>query len=399
LILSLPQIQRGGKPALSIRVESGNHESCVLSCHISGSSSFSLSRILASGAATVFSPPDSESAKANSSDHSKALLLQSRFETHGVVSDLRLEFDSCHPKQRLFGLIPKLIISSLSFYAEDRSIGLSMNTDPIEPTHDELPLVSVIGVAYKMHHLVPGWLSNYALQTIHELGGKGAELLIADVELSLPLLLYILGARLFLNLPIRLVPFEVDPGLYESWNSLIRLSRSRYITNFNPDDRKLPDHLASLCLLLEQSGAEAAASACHVLRFEPGDSIPITSSEIDCIKETWWSGDSDSIGVSYLTTRQLFREPELGSYRANNILHSMPVWRRSLHSRYGFFDETSFGTYADYAFWIAVLSAGENALFVDAPLYLFSVVRESHNRVNANSEILGRLVKAARLTC
>ena len=316
---------------------------------------------------------------------------------HGQKS-LTLRFAATRASGQLPGLGRCLLISHLTILIDEWEIRDSMLSSDNDSICRDTPLISVISVAYKMHHLVPGWLSNYAMQSIHDLGGNAVELMIADIDLSLPLLVYVHAFGALHGLRVALIPFNDDPGLYGCWNQMIQNSQSKYISNFNPDDRKLPDHLASLCYILDQTGAQAAATACHVLRFEDGDSIPVSPSDIRAQDETWWKGKAATPTLSVLTAHRLYREPSPGHYLPNNMLHSMPVWQRSLHSHHGFFDEAVHGTYADYAFWITVLSAGERAVFLDAPLYLFSVIRGSHNRVNASQRFLDKLLTAARLS-
>lgn len=43
---------------------------------------------------------------------------------------------------------------------------------------------------------------------------------------------------------------------------------------------------------------------------------------------------------------------------SQNVPHCMPMWRASLHQRYGTFDPRSFGPIADWEFWIRCASGG-----------------------------------------
>jgi hypothetical protein len=43
----------------------------------------------------------------------------------------------------------------------------------------------------------------------------------------------------------------------------------------------------------------------------------------------------------------------------HNIPHCMPVWRKAVHDKFGYFDEPRFGTFADWAFWLKVTKGGE----------------------------------------
>jgi len=66
--------------------------------------------------------------------------------------------------------------------------------------------------------------------------------------------------------------------------------------------------------------------------------------------------------------------------KPNNLPHSSPVWRKSLHKTYGFFDEDSFGTFADWAFWLKVFQSGECGYLSPNPYGYYYINLESHNR-------------------
>lgn len=63
-------------------------------------------------------------------------------------------------------------------------------------------------------------------------------------------------------------------------------------------------------------------------------------------------------------------------------MHCMPVWRKSLHERYGYFDEKTYGTSADWAFWLKCSKAGERFLFDDGAFGRYFLNPDSHNRRN-----------------
>ncbi|MCP9841799.1 hypothetical protein KBY93_14325 [Synechococcus sp. J7-Johnson] len=252
------------------------------------------------------------------------------------------------------------------------------------------PSISVIAVTYGMHNYIPEWLANYSLQSIHL--SIGSELLIADPELNLPLQLYLEFFARVSGCNLHILSLLNDPGLYECWNRLIRMSRSKYISNFNPDDRKLPNHLESLISIAEETGADVCSSACYVSRVQEPCDVSFLPADIMNLEEKWWSSTS-AIPSSYpLSCAKLVKRLTSDSIRANNQIHSMPVWTRDLHNRYGFFDEKEYSTYADFALWIKALRHGALAIFYPKALYMFSVIETSHNRVNKDQRILDLLL-------
>ena len=270
-------------------------------------------------------------------------------------------------------------------------LGLSFKSRSIvaEPSQTS---VSIIAVTYGMHNYVPEWLANYGLQSVHSSGM--CELLVAEPELYLPLHLYLeLFARLT-GLKIHIIPMVTDPGLYECWNRLIRLSEAKYISNFNPDDRKLPEHIQALVSIAEESLADVCSSACYVSTEQHPERVPYLPEDIVALPEVWWEsgpGDTSYYRIDYSS---LYKRTSPNSVRPNNQIHSMPLWRRDLHARFGFFEESHYSTYADYALWIQALKQGAVAIFDPRPLYMFSVIESSHNRVNKNQAILDSLISA-----
>jgi hypothetical protein len=183
-----------------------------------------------------------------------------------------------------------------------------------------------------------------------------------------------------------------DPGLYECWNQLIRLSQAKYISNFNPDDRKLPEHLQRLVSVAEETGAEVCSSACYISRVQEPSDVSYLPDDIMSLPEKWWSSASETPSHYPLSCANLVKRLTPDSIRPNNQIHSMPVWSRNSHKKYGYFDEKKYSTYADFGLWIHALKSGALVVFYPKPLYMFSVIETSHNRVNKNQRILDSLL-------
>ena len=82
--------------------------------------------------------------------------------------------------------------------------------------------------------------------------------------------------------------------------------------------------------------------------------------------------------------QRMFKNVETGIYSSDilfkkvnnklfsrNIPHCMPIWRRSLHSTLGFFNEKKYGPSADWAFWLYCTSHGHNIYFDNRPLGVY----------------------------
>jgi|CXWL01.1.fsa_nt_gi glycosyltransferase involved in cell wall biosynthesis len=165
-----------------------------------------------------------------------------------------------------------------------------------------------------------------------------------------------------------------DPGLYACWQLAISKARADLITNANIDDRRSPFHTARLVNLLTQN--PHISGACG---------------SISCIRSHgeagWFSLDANELwfygeGTKEIDFEDLYRFDEKGEVLSRNVMHCMPVWRKSLHERYGAFDEEVYGTSADWAFWLKCAKAGERFMLDENAFGRYFLNPDSHNRRN-----------------
>lgn len=121
------------------------------------------------------------------------------------------------------------------------------------------------------------------------------------------------------------------PSVYEAWNIGIRVSTGVFITNANSDDRLYPGALA----LLEH----------HLLTNE---GVALVYADSDIVAEV----EGPPIN------RFVWAEGGFDELLKGCFIGPMPMWRRSLHEKYGFFDE-SMRSSGDYEFWLRIASHGE----------------------------------------
>lgn len=129
---------------------------------------------------------------------------------------------------------------------------------------------------------------------------------------------------------IRLERTTREP-LYAAWNRAIGLARGTYLTNANTDDRHRPDALEVLAAYLDGSPQTSVVYAdCLVT---------------DVPHETWDANSaSERFGWPAFSYEELQRRCILGP---------QPMWRRSLHEKWGLFD-ASFRVAGDYEFWLRI---------------------------------------------
>lgn len=197
---------------------------------------------------------------------------------------------------------------------------------PISPMGDVSPqiLVSAIVSTYKSERFIAGCLEDLTTQSLFAQGRM--EIVVIDSaspedEASV--------VRRYQKSHPNIVYFRspTRETLYAAWNRAIGLSRGRYITNANTDDRHRPDALEFMALAIE------------------------SNPEVHLV-----------YGNCYLSTvpNQPFAEnprthqyvyPEFFAPAA--LLHfqfgPQPMWRRSVHATVGYFDATMKGA-GDYDF-------------------------------------------------
>ncbi len=192
------------------------------------------------------------------------------------------------------------------------------------------PRVSIITSVYNGDGFIEGFLKDITQQTIFKeceliminANSPGhEEKIIKDYMAKYPNIIYV-------RLP-------QDPGVYGVWNRAIKMTSSDFIANANLDDRSHPKALE--------------------VQVEELETYP----------------DIDLVYAGYLST-PVPNDTYIGNHASghvdppefsveNNIRYCLPgprpVWRKSLHDRYGFFDE-SFFSGGDYEMWVRAVNLG-----------------------------------------
>lgn len=129
---------------------------------------------------------------------------------------------------------------------------------------------------------------------------------------------------------IRIVHTLDIPTIYDAWNQAIRFSTGKYIVNANSDDRfeydALKDMAKELDLFPDRAMVYGASNVIDIFG-KINNIIGNRDGNFDRLKNDYFVGP-------------------------------MPMWRRSLHDKYGWFDET-FQVAGDYEFWLRCAKGGE----------------------------------------
>jgi len=141
---------------------------------------------------------------------------------------------------------------------------------------------------------------------------------------------------------------EEDKGVYDTWNYCIKNTSAPYISNWNCDDRRAPWALEKQIRALEDN---PSASLVYNIILETA--TPNETFEFNTAQNVWPCLDFSKENMLKV-----------------NSPHNCPMWRRSLHDKYGLFN-TEYPVCADYDLWVRAIVGGETFLKIDEPLALY----------------------------
>ncbi|MFM7882860.1 MAG: glycosyltransferase, partial [Microcystis panniformis] len=205
--------------------------------------------------------------------------------------------------------------------------------------------VSVIVSTYKSAEFIRGCLEDLVTQTLYEKGE--VEIIIIDsaspenegeiiqeFQESYPNIIY--------------QRTQERETLYCAWNRAIKLARGSYITNGNTDDRRCFNALEIMANYLDNNREISLVYADQLITTIKNDTFATTPA----LKHWNWPN------YSYQQMRQ------------GCCVGSQPMWRKMLHDKYGYFQE-SFHCAGDYEFWLRIGSQGEKIALIPEILGLY----------------------------
>lgn len=130
------------------------------------------------------------------------------------------------------------------------------------------------------------------------------------------------------------IRLDEDPGLYACWNLAIKMASSDFITNANLDDRS------------RENSYEV-----HLNALKCNPQIDLVYSDYFVLEKPIYSFYDSSI-------RYVAEKPEFSLKDMRTCPPGpRPVWRKSLHKRFGYFDE-SITSSGDWEMWLRAVSLG-----------------------------------------
>ncbi len=209
--------------------------------------------------------------------------------------------------------------------------------------------VSVITSVYKGGDFVKKYINNIQKQSIfHE-----CEFIIIDANSDENEYLYFENLKdQFRN--IKFIRLNHTPTLYECWNIGISLSSSDLITNWNIDDLRMYDNLELMANFLENNSNISLVYGDCLVSFEQNASIKKYLFKLSNLDKRFHDAKVvDSIDKITIWFSKQFTTQNMLS----NPPGPMPMWRKSIHDKYGFFD-SKFKSAGDWEMWCRAAELG-----------------------------------------
>jgi glycosyltransferase involved in cell wall biosynthesis len=198
---------------------------------------------------------------------------------------------------------------------------------------EEKPLISCIVSVYNGNEFIEGFLEDILRLPLF----SRYEFLIARPNDSPGQEDAIIAAYAARYPNIRYIRVTKDPGLYALWNILIIHASADFITNMNIDDRRNPH-----CLERQR----------QILQDNP---------DLDLVYSSYYETNYPNDTFEDHHELKLIHAREFDARDMHECLPGpQPLWRKSMHEKYGFFMEQLYSA-ADWEFWNRAVSLG--ALF------------------------------------
>jgi glycosyltransferase involved in cell wall biosynthesis len=227
-----------------------------------------------------------------------------------------------------------------------------------EIREEEIPGVKVSAIVstYNAERLIRGCLEDLVNQTLYQKGEL--EIIVVDSG-SEQNEKTVVGEFQQKHRGIHCLKTKRRETVYAAWNRGIRASSGRYITNANTDDRHRKDALEVMADVLENNPDTGLVYA----------DVIITETENETFENHTRTGhyqwpDFDRTALS------------VGCF-----IGPQPMWRKSLHNTYGYFDE-SFSASGDWEFWLRI---AEGTKFLHIPEYLGVYLRSPRSLEHQNA--------------
>jgi glycosyltransferase involved in cell wall biosynthesis len=147
---------------------------------------------------------------------------------------------------------------------------------------------------------------------------------------------------------IKYFKLSKDPGLYASWNIAVKKCSAPIITNWNIDDRKNKESVEILFNALNKDESLDLVYGYTYISQKPNEKY--TDNSFDQIYPC--------------------EQYSLKGLIQNNSPHCMPMWRKRIHEKYGYFNE-NYKVASDADMWLRCAINGAKIKMINHPVGLY----------------------------
>ncbi len=203
------------------------------------------------------------------------------------------------------------------------NITISASSEEVQP-----PKISAIVSAYNSEQFIRGCLDDLLNQSLYKKGKLEIIVVVSGSEENEKL---IVDEYLKTYSNIKLISTEGKETIYKAWNRGINAAVGKYITNANTDDRHKEDALEQILNV-----------------FETNNKVDVVYADV---YNTRIMNDTFDSPSEKTVTKWIPFDKDLILFGC--FLGPQPMWKKSLHEKFGMFDE-SLKVVGDYEFWLRI---------------------------------------------
>lgn len=209
----------------------------------------------------------------------------------------------------------------------------------------DIPKISIIGSVYNADEYIEGYLEDITNQTIFK---DKCELILINAN-SPGNEEVVIKKYMEKHSNIVYKKLDADPGVYGVWNMGIKMATGEFITNANMDDRKAPSSLER-----------------HAKTLLINKDVDLVYADSYIVHEANKKWD----GVDKNSQRYNFEQFSPQAMLRGNLPHNNPMWRKTLHDKYGYFNE-NYKSASDWEFWLTCVAGGSKFKKLDEVLGVY----------------------------
>tara|TARA_B100001123_G_scaffold316284_1_gene354152 strand:+ start:942 stop:2933 length:1992 start_codon:yes stop_codon:yes gene_type:complete len=211
---------------------------------------------------------------------------------------------------------------------------------------EDLPTISIITSVYDGDDYIEPFLEDITRQTIFE---EKCELLL--INANSPGNEENIINKYVEKYPdnIKYVKLDDDPGIYGVWNMGVEMASGEYLTNANLDDRKATNSLEEHAKALYQADDIDLVYADMLITQKPNETFENNSCN---------------------NAKYNFPEFSFDNLKMVNMPHASPMWRKTIHDKYGKFED-KYRSAGDWEMWLRAASKGSKFKKMQQPLGLY----------------------------